>query len=140
MYSSSQVQPLVERSLIFFLILCVPFSVGRRCTTHFPSGLTLWILNPRKSIPSFMWVIFVFSSDSSRCKELTFHDSGFEELPDKVNYVLVGDASLDKAQEFSMMYCIKVAPDVSLDDVVMFVTGVKEGHNDRYGIHGATTF
>src|SRR6266446_10530004 len=59
------------------------------------------------------------------CKELTFHDSGFEELPDKVNYVLVGDASLDKAQEFSMMYCIKVAPDVSLYVNVMSATEVK---------------
>jgi hypothetical protein len=38
------------------------------------------------------------------------------------------------------MDCIKVAPNVSLNDVVMFITGVKEGHNDRDGIHGATTF
>ena len=39
-----------------------------------------------------------------------------------------------------MMYSIKVAPNVSLDNVVMFVTRVEEGHNDRDGIHSATTF
>ena len=35
---------------------------------------------------------------------------------------------------------IEVAPNISLDDVVVFTTCVKEGHNDRDGIHGATTF
>jgi len=39
-----------------------------------------------------------------------------------------------------MVYSVKVAPNVSLDNIVMFVTGVEEGHNDRDGIHGATTF
>ena len=38
------------------------------------------------------------------------------------------------------MYGVKVAPNVSLNNVVMFVTRVEEGHNDRDGIHGATTF
>ncbi len=39
-----------------------------------------------------------------------------------------------------MMYCVKVAPNVSLNHIVMFVTRVKEGHNDRDGIHSASTF
>ena len=73
-------------------------------------------------------------------KELPFHYSGFEELPDKVNYVLVCNTPFDKAEEFPVMYCVKVAPNVSLNNVVMFVTRVEEGHNDRDGIHGATTF
>jgi hypothetical protein len=73
-------------------------------------------------------------------EELAFHNSGLEELPDQVNDVLVSDASFDKAEELAVLDRIKIAPNISLDHIVMFVTGVEEGHHDRDGIHGASTF
>src|SRR5215831_14640174 len=79
MYSSSQVQPRVVRSLIFFLIRCLPFSVGLRCTTHLPSGLTRWILNPRslsEKEPVYQSIVAVSrakgDNDSSLLSNLMF--------------------------------------------------------------------